>query len=56
MLFLATANTTLQLTTDPSMRGRVMAVYGLVFAGQHAPRRTAPGLGVGPLGRWGLAL
>ncbi len=33
MLFLATANTTLQLTTDPSMRGRVMAVYGLVLLG-----------------------
>ena len=33
MLFLTTANTTLQLTTDPSMRGRVMAVYGLVLLG-----------------------
>ncbi len=57
MLFLATANTTLQLTTDPAMRGRVMALYGLVFLG------STP-LG-GPLlgwvsgrwgGRWGLAL
>ncbi len=57
MLFLATANTTLQLTTEPAMRGRVMALYGLVFLG------STP-LG-GPLlgwvsgrwgGRWGLAL
>jgi len=57
MLFLATANTTLQLTTDPFMRGRVMALYGLVFLGS-----TPVG---GPLlgwisgrwgGRWGLAV
>jgi len=33
MLFLATANTTLQLNSDPAMRGRVMALYGLVFLG-----------------------
>jgi len=33
MLFLATANTTLQLACDPAMRGRVMALYGLVFLG-----------------------
>ena len=33
MLFLATANTTLQLNSDPAMRGRVMAVYGLLFLG-----------------------
>ncbi len=33
MLFLATANTTLQLHSDPSMRGRVMALYGLLFLG-----------------------
>ena len=33
MLFMATANTTLQLTADPAMRGRVMALYGLLFAG-----------------------
>ena len=44
MLFLATANTTLQLTTAPSMRGRVMAVYGLLLLG------TSP-LG-GPLVGW----
>jgi predicted MFS family arabinose efflux permease len=33
MLFLATANTTLQLNSSPAMRGRVMAIYGLVFLG-----------------------
>ncbi|HEX2274868.1 MAG TPA: MFS transporter [Acidimicrobiales bacterium] len=33
MLFLATANTTLQLASDAAMRGRVMALYGLVFLG-----------------------
>ncbi|HEX3623162.1 MAG TPA: MFS transporter [Acidimicrobiales bacterium] len=33
MLFLATANTTLQLSSEPAMRGRVMALYGLVFLG-----------------------
>ena len=33
MVFLATANSTLQLSTDPVMRGRVMALYGLVFLG-----------------------
>jgi MFS family permease len=33
MLFLATANTILQLNSDPAMRGRVMAFYGLLFLG-----------------------
>ena len=33
MLFLATANASLQLASDTSMRGRVMALYGLVFLG-----------------------
>jgi MFS family permease len=31
--FMATANATLQLTSVPEMRGRVMALYGLVFLG-----------------------
>ncbi len=31
--FMATANTTCQLTSVPEMRGRVMALYGLVFLG-----------------------
>jgi MFS family permease len=33
MTFMATANTTLQLGASPSMRGRVMALYTLVFLG-----------------------
>lgn len=33
MLFMATANTMLQLNSDPAMRGRVMALYGLLFLG-----------------------
>jgi MFS family permease len=33
MTFLATANSTLQLASSPGMRGRVMALYGLVFLG-----------------------
>jgi MFS family permease len=33
MTFLATANSTLQLASSPEMRGRVMAIYGLVFLG-----------------------
>ena len=33
MLFLATANATLLLNSTAAMRGRVMAIYGLVFLG-----------------------
>jgi MFS family permease len=33
MTFIATANSTLQLSTRPEMRGRVMALYALVFLG-----------------------
>jgi MFS family permease len=31
--FISTANATLQLNSDPTMRGRVMALHGLVFLG-----------------------
>jgi MFS family permease len=31
--FIATANTTIQLTTRPDMRGRVMALYAIAFLG-----------------------
>jgi MFS family permease len=31
--FIATANATVQLTAHPSMRGRVMALYGIAFLG-----------------------
>lgn len=33
MVFLATANASLQLASAPAMRGRVMSLYGLVFLG-----------------------
>jgi MFS family permease len=50
LLFLASANSTLQLASDASMRGRVMALYGLVLLGSNPVG--------GPLlgwisGRWG---
>lgn len=31
--FIATANATLQLAADPTLRGRVMALYGIAFVG-----------------------
>jgi MFS family permease len=33
MVFMITGNSTLQLTSRPEMRGRVMALYGIVFLG-----------------------
>jgi MFS family permease len=33
IVFMITANSTLQLTSRPEMRGRVMALYGIVFLG-----------------------
>jgi MFS family permease len=33
IVFMITANSTLQLTSRPEMRGRVMALYGMVFLG-----------------------
>jgi MFS family permease len=33
MIFMITGNSTLQLTSRPDMRGRVMALYGIVFLG-----------------------
>ena len=44
MAFMATSNSMLQFATRPSMRGRVMAVYAMVFLGS-----TAIG---GPLSGW----
>ena len=57
MLFLATANTTLQLACDPAMRGRVMALYGLVFLGSTPLGGPLFGWLSGRWGaRWGLAV
>jgi MFS family permease len=33
MMFMAVTNTTLQLASDPAMRGRVMALYAILFLG-----------------------
>ena len=33
IVFFVTANSTLQLSSRPEMRGRVMALYGIVFLG-----------------------
>jgi MFS family permease len=69
MTFLATANSTLQLASSPEMRGRVMALYGLVFlgstpvggllggwmAGQFGPRSILLLSGVSSLAAVGLA-
>ena len=57
MVFLATANSTLQLTSEPHMRGRVMALYGLVFLGSTPVGGPLLGWISGRWGaRWGLAL
>jgi MFS family permease len=67
--FLATANSTVQLGSSPELRGRVMALYGLVFlgstplggllggwmAGQFGPRSILLLSGVSSLAAAGLA-
>jgi MFS family permease len=55
--FLATGNTTLQLTSDPSLRGRVMALWAVAFLGSTPLGGPIVGLvsdGISPRG--GLAL
>ena len=57
IVFMITANTTLQLTSRPEMRGRVMALYSVVFLGGTplgAPLAGWTGEWLGP--RWGLAI
>jgi len=52
-----TANTTLQLTARPEMRGRVMALYSVVFLGGTPIGAPIAGWTAELLGpRWGLAL
>jgi MFS family permease len=43
MAFIATANSTLQLSSPPVMRGRVMALYSLLFVGGTAVGGPAAG-------------
>ena len=55
--FLATGNTTLQLTSDPAFRGRVMALWAVAFLGSTPLGGPIVGLvsdGISPRG--GLAL
>jgi len=57
IMFLATGNTTLQLTADPAFRGRVMALWAVAFLGSTPLGGPVVGLvadGVSPRG--GLAL
>jgi MFS family permease len=57
IVFMITGNTTLQLTAPPEMRGRVMALYSVVFLGGTpigAPIAGWLAEWLGP--RWGLAL
>ena len=55
--FMATGNTTLQLTADPQFRGRVMALWSVTFSGSTPIGGPIVGLvadGLGP--RYGLGL
>ncbi len=55
--FLATGNSTLQLSSEPRLRGRVMALWSVTFLGSTpigGPIVGAVGEYVGP--RWGLAI
>lgn len=57
IVFMITANTTLQLTARPEMRGRVMALYSVVFLGGTPIGAPIAGWSAEVLGpRWGLAL
>ncbi|HEX9121815.1 MAG TPA: MFS transporter [Actinomycetota bacterium] len=57
MVFLITGNSTLQLTSRPDMRGRVMALYGIVFLGGTPIGAPVAGWVADHLGvRWGIAL
>ncbi len=55
--FMATGNTTLQLTADPRFRGRVMALWSVTFTGSTPVGGPVVGLVADSLGpRYGLAL
>ncbi|HEY3264272.1 MAG TPA: MFS transporter [Actinomycetota bacterium] len=57
MVFMITGNSTLQLTSRPDMRGRVMALYGIVFLGSTPIGGPIAGWAAEQLGpRWALAL
>lgn len=57
IVFMITGNTTLQLTSRPEMRGRVMALYSVVFLGGTPIGAPFAGWTAEVLGpRWGLAI
>ena len=57
IIFMITGNTTLQLTSRPEMRGRVMALYSVVFLGGTPIGAPFAGWTAEILGpRWGLAI
>jgi MFS family permease len=57
IVFMITGNTTLQLTSRPQMRGRVMALYSVVFLGGTPFGAPFAGWTAEILGpRWGLAI
>lgn len=48
--FVATANSTVQLASDPAMRGRVMSLFGLVLLGSGPPSGLLSGWMAGQFG------
>jgi len=57
IVFMITGNTTLQLTSRPEMRGRVMALYSVVFLGGTPIGAPLSGWIAEVLGaRWALAI
>ena len=48
--FVATANSTVQLASDPAMRGRVMSLFGLVLLGSGPPSGLLSGWMAGHIG------
>jgi hypothetical protein len=50
LAFLATANSTVQLASSAEMRGRVMALYGLVLLGSGPPSGLLSGWMAGQFG------
>jgi MFS family permease len=50
LAFVATANSTVQLTASPEMRGRVMSLYGLVLLGSGPPSGLLSGWLAGQFG------
>ncbi|HET6813091.1 MAG TPA: MFS transporter [Actinomycetota bacterium] len=50
LAFVATANSTMQLASEPGMRGRVMSLYGLVLLGSTPPSGLLSGWMAGQFG------